>query len=72
MWGGYIYFLQSFTVQNRPPGNKIATTIFKTTIFEATGCETQINIDTMINYDKVNIHERIKNKVLNQTIHTYQ
>lgn len=32
MWVGYIYFLKSCTVQNRPPGNKIATTILKTTI----------------------------------------
>lgn len=33
MWGyvGYIYFLKSFTVQNRPPGNKIATNMFRTT-----------------------------------------
>lgn len=32
MWVGYIYFLKSCTVQNRPPCNKIATTILKTTM----------------------------------------
>lgn len=46
IWGEYIYFLKSFTVQNRPPGNKIATTILKTTtqsIYKATSWETRCN-----------------------------
>lgn len=31
-WVGYIYFLKSFAVQNRPPGNKIVTNILKKTM----------------------------------------
>lgn len=50
IWAGYIYFFfsESFTVQNRPPSNKIATTILKTTM-----CNTEA-------FDG-NIHE-LKNK----------
>lgn len=35
-WVGYIYFLKSFAVQNRPPSNKIVTEILKTTM-QSTG-----------------------------------
>lgn len=51
MWVRYIYFLKSCTVQNRPPGNKIATTILKTTVLSKAEkhCSTEAS-ETMIKF----------------------